>query len=41
MTKPETLWLALSLQALLERGDVDKALEILREVVNESKTKST
>jgi len=39
MTKPELLLTLLPLQALLEKGESEKALEILTEVIEEVRTK--
>jgi len=40
MTKPELLLILLPLKALLEKGESEKALEILVEVIEEVRTKS-
>ena len=39
MTKPELLLILLPLKALLEKGESEKALEILVEVIEEVRTK--
>jgi len=39
VTKPELMLAMLSLKALLEKGEHEKALEILNEVIAETKTK--
>ena len=41
MTKPEIMTLLLSLKALLETENQEKALEVIREVLDEIKTKPT
>lgn len=41
MTRLELLTLLLSLQALLESDNVDKAKELIKEVINEAKRKGT